>query len=125
MLTAPSPKLCLTCEKPLKGRLDKKFCDDYCRSSYNNQLNTDSSAQVKKVNGILKKNRRILDSLMSGKEEAMKCNRKKLTDKGFNFNFFTNIYINKKGDNYYFVYEFGYLPLDNDWFLIVKRNEEV
>jgi hypothetical protein len=125
MLTTSNQKLCLACEKPLKGRVDKKFCDDYCRSSYNNQLNADGSVQVKKINAILKKNRRILDALMAGKEEAMKCNRKKLTDKGFNFNFFTNIYVNKKSDNYYFVYEFGYLPLDNDWFLLVKRNEEV
>ena len=28
------PKLCLTCNKPVKGRTDKKFCDDYCRNNY-------------------------------------------------------------------------------------------
>ena len=30
-------KVCLACGKPLKGRIDKKFCDDYCRNNYNNQ----------------------------------------------------------------------------------------
>lgn len=120
-----NPKLCLACEKPLKGRVDKKFCDDYCRSSYNNQLNADNSAQVKHINAILKKNRRILESILSGKEDVVKANLQKLNGKGFNFNYFTNIYTNKKGDQYCFVYEYGYLPLDNDWFLLVKRKEEI
>jgi hypothetical protein len=29
-------KKCLACNKTLRGRADKKFCDDYCRSNYNN-----------------------------------------------------------------------------------------
>ena len=29
-------KKCLSCGKLLKGRVDKKFCDDYCRNNYNN-----------------------------------------------------------------------------------------
>ncbi len=124
MTSIPEPKLCLACEKPLKGRTDKKFCDDYCRSSYNNQLNNDHSVQVKRINAILKKNRRVLESMLSGKEDVAKTTRQKLNEKGFSFNYFTNIYRNKKGDNYFFVYEFGYLPLENDWFLLVRRKEE-
>jgi len=27
---------CLHCDHVLKGRTDKKFCDDYCRNTYNN-----------------------------------------------------------------------------------------
>ncbi len=33
-------KTCLTCGAPLIGRVDKKFCDDYCRSMYNNKALT-------------------------------------------------------------------------------------
>ncbi len=124
MTSIPSTKICLACEKPLKGRTDKKFCDDYCRSSYNNQLNNDHSVQVKRINGILKKNRRVLKSMLSGKEDIAKTTRQKLNEKGFSFNYFTNIYRNKKGDDYFFIYEFGYLPLENDWFLLVRRKEE-
>ncbi len=124
MTSIPSTKICLACEKPLKGRTDKKFCDDYCRSSYNNQLNNDHSVQVKRINGILKKNRRVLESMLSGKEDVAKTTWQKLNEKGFSFNYFTNIYRNKKGDDYFFIYEFGYLPLENDWFLLVRRKEE-
>ena len=28
---------CLNCESPTKGRSDKKFCTDLCRSQFNNQ----------------------------------------------------------------------------------------
>lgn len=55
-------KTCLACDKPLKGRLDKKFCDDYCRNNYNNRLNSDQSNYVRNVNNILRKNRRILEA---------------------------------------------------------------
>ena len=32
---------CLECGEPLKGRVDKKFCSDYCRNSHNNKVNKD------------------------------------------------------------------------------------
>jgi len=35
-LAAAENKTCLACGKILKGRVDKKFCDDYCRNNYNN-----------------------------------------------------------------------------------------
>lgn len=124
MTVAFNPKLCLTCNKPLKGRTDKKFCDDYCRSSFNNQLNSDNTVLVKLINSVLKKNRRILERVLSGKEDLVKTTRQKLSEKGFSFKYFTHNYINKKGDTYFFVYEFGYLSLDNDWLLIVKRKED-
>ena len=36
-------KKCLECESPLVGRVDKKFCSDYCRNSYNNKINTNNN----------------------------------------------------------------------------------
>ena len=32
-------KTCKTCEKPIKGRSDKKYCNDYCRSIHHNKNN--------------------------------------------------------------------------------------
>ena len=29
---------CLECKDPVKGRIDKKFCSDYCRNAYNNSV---------------------------------------------------------------------------------------
>lgn len=118
------PKLCLTCDKPIKGRTDKKFCDDYCRNNYNNLLKADTTNQVRNINNALGKNRRILESLFANGEEMAKTTKEKLLQKGFQFKYITHIYCNKKGNTYFFVYDLGYLPLENDWFLVVKRKEE-
>ncbi|TDH25269.1 hypothetical protein EXU57_14290 [Segetibacter sp. 3557_3] len=117
------PKLCRECGKTLKGRTDKKFCDDFCRNSYNNKLNSDSNAYVRNLNNILRKNRRILEELLPGSEEMVKTTRNKLFEKGFIFKYITHTYTNKKGNTYYFCYEYGYLPLEADWYLLVKRKE--
>ena len=57
-------KLCLNCNKPVKGRTDKKFCDDYCRNNYNNQLKSNTINLVRNINNALGKNRRILENLL-------------------------------------------------------------
>ena len=113
-------KKCLECENKIVGRVDKKFCSDYCRNSYNNKLNKDSKNLLRNINNRLRKNYRILDSftLHEGKTKTTKT---RLMDKGFDFEYLTNLYTTKKGTTYYFVYDLGYLPLDNDYYMIVKR----
>ena len=111
---------CLECGTAIRGRIDKKFCSDYCRNAYNNKLNKDSKNLVRNINNRLRKNYRILDSftLKDGKTRTTKT---RLLDKGFDFEYITNLYTTKKGTTYYFVYDLGYLPLDNDYYMIVKR----
>ncbi|ANI88497.1 hypothetical protein A9P82_03795 [Arachidicoccus ginsenosidimutans] len=119
-------KTCLACGKPLRGRTDKKFCDDYCRNTYNNQQNSDKNNYVRNLNNILRKNRRILEDVIPDNEEMKKVQRDKLLAQGFNFKYHTHQYQNQKGQIYFFNYEYGYLPLDNgEWILIVKRKTEV
>lgn len=115
---------CLTCGKPVKGRTDKKFCDDYCRNNYNNQLKSNKTNLVRNINNALGKNRRILESLFNSEEEIAKTTKDKLLQKGFQFKYITHTYTNKKGNVYFFCYDLGYLPLDNDWLLVVRRKEE-
>jgi len=43
-------RLCLDCGEAIRGRADKKFCNDQCRSNYNNQLNNDSHNLVRNTN---------------------------------------------------------------------------
>ena len=124
MLQQKQTKTCLLCEKPLKGRSDKKFCDDYCRAAYNNDLKSASNNYIRNVNNALGKNRRILESLLPEGEQMAKANQDKLLRLGFQFKYITHTYTNQKGNVYHFCYEYGYLPLENNWFLIVKRNEE-
>ncbi len=125
MLQQTETKNCLTCDKPLRGRTDKKFCDDHCRNSYNNQLKAITNNQVRNINNALKKNRRILEELLPVPEKMGKANKEKLLQKGFVFKYVTHLYTNKRGSIYYFCYDYGYLPLENDWYLIVKRKEEL
>ena len=36
---ASTAQKCLQCDKVIRGRIDKKFCDDWCRNNFNNALN--------------------------------------------------------------------------------------
>jgi hypothetical protein len=119
-----NPKTCLACNKPLHGRTDKKFCNDYCRNNYNNQLKNISSNYVRRINQLLLKNRRVLSGYFGSGEEIVKTTKEKLLEQGLQFKYFTHTYTNKKGDTYFFCYEYGYLRLDNNWYLLVKRKEE-
>jgi len=124
MLLQKETRNCTSCGKPVKGRSDKKFCDDYCRAAYNNQLNSSVNNFIRNVNNALGKNRRILESLLAEGEATAKANRDKLIEKGFQFKYHTHSYNTKKGDTYFYCYEYGYLPLENNWYLIVKREQE-
>ncbi len=116
-------KQCIYCGKDLRGRADKKFCDDYCRNAYNNSQNSDRTRMVRNINNALRKNRRILESLLPAHEATAKVSRQILQTEGFNFKFFTHQYQTRKGDVYLFCYEYGYLPLEGDMFLLVRQKE--
>ena len=113
-------KTCLECSDKIVGREDKKFCSDGCRNSYNNKINKDSTNFMRNVNNKLRKNYRILSALnVDGKS---KTTRTKLLSKGFDFEFFTNILNTKTGNTYYFLYDQGNLSLENDYFMLVKKD---
>lgn len=112
-------KECLECGEKIIGRSDKKFCSDACRNTYNNNLNKESKNLVRNINNRLKKNYRILGEL--NPEDKTKVSKYKLLDKGFDFEHITSIYTTKTGKVYYFVYDYGYLPIENDYFMLVKR----
>lgn len=114
-------KTCLDCGATIVGRADKKFCDDQCRNNFNNKLRADDLTNVKAVNNILLKNRKVLEKL--NPEGKTKVQKAKLEKAGFNFSYFTHNYETLKGSTYKFCYDYGYLALENDWYLLVKREE--
>jgi predicted nucleic acid-binding Zn ribbon protein len=112
-------KLCPECGEKIIGREDKKFCSDYCRNAYNNKVNKDSKNLIRNTNNRLRKNYKILCELNnSGKT---KVTRSKLLNQNFDFNFFTSIYTTKTGNTYFYIYDQGYLPLENEYYLLIKR----
>jgi hypothetical protein len=114
---------CLECGEEITGRVDKRFCSDQCRNTYNNRQNSDSVNHVRNINNILRKNRRILMELNPG--EKTKVHRSKLIDKGFNFNYLTSTYTTQKGSTYFFCYEHGYLPITEDFYFLVINKKEL
>lgn len=114
------PKYCLKCGKTIRGRVDKKFCDDYCRNVYNNHIKADSNLYVRNINLILRKNRRILESLLPENRHDIKVTRDKLIFLGFCFDYYTNSHKNFKGENSFFCYDYGFRQLENNRCLIMR-----
>ena len=114
---------CKECGQVLNGRKDQKFCSDYCRNTYNNRQNEDATAYVRRINNILRKNRRILASMNPTGKVTVDGIR--LAEEGFNFHYFTNVYQTLKGSQYFFCYEQGYIKLDNDQYMLVHKQDYV
>jgi predicted nucleic acid-binding Zn ribbon protein len=112
-------KNCPECGDKIIGRTDKKFCGDACRNAYNNRKNQDQNNLIRTINNRLRKNYRILSSL--NPNDKTKTHKQKLLDLGFQFEYHTSIYTTQAGNVYYFIYDQGYLTLDNDWYALVKR----
>ena len=110
---------CPECGNKIIGRADKKFCSDACRNAHNNSLNKDHKNLVRNINNRLRKNYRILEALNT--KDKTKTTKEKLLRLGFNFEFFTSTYTTKTGSVYFYLYDQGYLPLDNDYYLLVKK----
>lgn len=113
-------KTCLECHEKIVGREDKKFCSDGCRNAYNNKMNKDQTNLMRNINNKLRKNYRILSEL--NPEEKIKTTKNKLISKGFDFDLITSIYTTKTGNTYYFVYDQGYMALENEGFVLVKKD---
>lgn len=116
-------KKCPYCGEEIKGRVDKKFCSSDCRIAYHNKSNKDKNNFMRNVNRTLRLNRKILSEL--NPEGKTKIHKSKLLSKGFNFTYFTSEYITKTGKTYKYVYEQGYMPIGNDYYILVVKKSYV
>ena|SRR5436190_11003715 len=96
---------CQTCGAVLKGRPDKKFCDGICRSRFNNKLNRDVTSEIRNINNVLRRNRRILEVYA-----GHKVKKEKLSQAGFDFDHHTRTFKTEKGMTYRLCYDLAYLP---------------
>ena len=119
-----STRSCIACNKPVSGRSDKKFCNDYCRNDFNNAKKSENPAIIKDINRALARNRQIMYSFFRGSETRRKVDRDKLLAQGFRFKYHTHKMTNRKGIPYYFCYDAGYVCVDDDHVIVIRRTNE-
>lgn len=101
---------CLECNEVIVGRVDKKFCSEYCKSSYHYKQNRSKQDSVFiRVDKILKNNRRILKSYNKVGKSTVRKNI--LIEDGFNPKYFTNYWKAKNNNLYLFCYEYGFMEI--------------
>ena len=99
---------CLYCGKELTGRTDKKYCDLHCKSAYQYKKAKEQPERFyNKVDNQLRLNRRLLKEYNKAGKAIVRS--EVLLNLGFDPNFFTHYWKNKKGMVYLFVYEYGFL----------------
>ena len=112
---------CLECGEPLRGRADQKFCNDQCRNAFNNKKQGHTTKYMRKINRILKNNHSILKDLNA--DDKTTIYSKKLLKQNFNFSYFTHTYTTRNGSTYFFCYDQGYLKLDKNRYLLVRKED--
>jgi predicted nucleic acid-binding Zn ribbon protein len=115
--------ICLYCNEPLRGRADKKFCDDQCRNNYNNQRKNTTNPYVRHISQILHRNRRILEKLLRGQVSHIRIEKALLGSSGFNFLYYTH-QLSPVADQpaVRFCYEFGYCILGQEVILVKQES---
>jgi hypothetical protein len=116
-------KSCRWCDKPIRGRSDKKYCDDICRNAYNNQRNTGNYNLIRNINHALVKNRRILADMLN-QNQLMRTNREQLLQHGFQFKYCTHFQRSQNGEPLFFCYDYGYQSLPHDQFLVIRHQHK-
>lgn len=111
---------CECCNEALKGRLDKRFCNDDCRSAWHNHRKSREYHAMHLINHALTRNRRILLSLIPEQEQSRVVTRDELLFNGFHFQYHTETHFDGSGLCYSFCYEFGYAPLDGNKYQLVR-----
>lgn len=111
-------RYCIFCGKELKGRSDKKFCDDTCRNNYGYQQSKHNNELVNKINRSLLYNRNVLKSIIKCGRKIVK--KQILIDNNFNFDVMTGLYKTHKKCEYKLLYDYAYRCLNDEDVLVFK-----
>ncbi|HET8735226.1 MAG TPA: DUF2116 family Zn-ribbon domain-containing protein [Pricia sp.] len=101
---------CPVCGTSVKGRSDKKFCSQKCKSINQYENRQENEKFYLKVDRQLKINRKLLKRY--NKSGFTTVRRSELIENGFDPKFFTHYWKNGKGDVYLFCYDYGFLFLE-------------
>lgn len=107
---------CNHCDKKIKGRTDKRYCNPKCKSAHYRLYNKKPQTEVSRINKILAINRRVLYFLMDG-ETRKKIDIPTLEKNGFKLEYCTKLRVNNQGKIYFHIYDFAYLRFGTDTIL--------
>ena len=135
-----APRTCKDCgEKLGAGREDKQFCDDACRTNYNNKMrrkkreekpapvpvaagSTPVPEQVTRIQNILLRNREILYDI--GYKSMGRINERDLLGTGFNLKYYTS-QTEGAASPYRFCFDYGYHKENEEIYVVVYRPREI
>lgn len=115
-------RVCLSCEKELKGRVDQKYCNNKCRANEHRRRFALSPTQ-KKIHKILLTNHLILTEQFENYPRALKIkfSHLELTTLGFNFDYCTRIYLNSKNKLVHYIYDYRWIQFSDDNVWIYRK----
>lgn len=119
--------ICLYCGKSIKsGRIDKKFCNSGCKDAYNNEQKESERNEIRAIDLIIKKNRRVLKRLYNPKYSDRKVSKEELIREGFEFGFLTHVAVTiTKSNEIIFCYDYGFREITKDKFRIYPSFSKV
>jgi|GEM_PF-1303041 Uncharacterized protein containing a Zn-ribbon (DUF2116). len=114
-ITQTDKKHCENCGEQIFGRADKRFCDTYCKNTFNsNRRKAERFQEYDNLPEIFKIIRNNHEILKAYKPEELSTNatfsilRAELVDKGFNFRFFTSVERDSYGRYWKFCFDYGW-----------------
>jgi hypothetical protein len=127
------------------GREDRQYCDDGCRTNFNNRKRRERQKKevqsepklamaaptltipeyITRIQDILLTNRAILESLCD-EDNPRRMRFRDLIGKGFNYKYFTSeTEPTSTGNIYRFCFEYGYRRDEEGMVIIICRKREV
>src|SRR5687767_8091940 len=115
-------QFCLECEKILRGRSDKRFCDQKCKNNYYNEFRRAKQPfQFRQINRILIHNRNILRELFENNKTRIL--KKEICLEGYLHSYFTHVIIGQEKTDSFFCYDYGIREESEDYYVVLKSNE--
>ena len=103
---------CKFCNTELVGRSDKKFCTTSCKSNYHQERRKQEDSFFFYVQKQLHTNRKILKAYNKTGFTTLRLDM--LLEEGFGTKYFTHYWKNKKGEVYFFCFDYGYKKIKTE-----------
>lgn len=97
-----------------------------CKDAYYNALKSEEQSSISKIDGILKRNRRVLKKLFDPKKPDKLVRREEIIREGFEFGFLTHVVVTKgKLNEIIFCYDYGYREVEKERYQLYPSYSKV